>query len=130
MPKKYYCERLTDKDLIKLFNNGAYYCDFDHGFIYSAKTKEKLYTFTNQQNTHLWTRFYSYPKMRAISIAACIWIIGTQCSIPKNFLVHHIDENPLNNAFSNLLCIHENDHKKVHLVSYQINKNLKTEVPF
>jgi len=34
--------------------------------------------------------------------------------IPKNFVIHHIDENKDNNQRFNLILLHKKDHKRLH----------------
>jgi len=34
--------------------------------------------------------------------------------IPQGFEIHHRDENPENNDFENLICVHQIDHNKLH----------------
>lgn len=51
---------------------------------------------------------------RDCNVSQLVWMCNTSCVIPDDFEVHHIDENPLNNSFENLLLVHKNDHPKLH----------------
>lgn len=42
-----------------------------------------------------------------------IWIKNNMM-IPKNYQVHHMDGDKLNNDLSNLLCLHNRDHMLLH----------------
>lgn len=47
----------------------------------------------------------------SIHVSNLVWMYFCG-EIPKSFEIHHIDENPLNNAFDNLLCLHYMDHRE------------------
>jgi len=53
--------------------------------------------------------------------------------IPKDFVVHHIDEKKKNNAYWNIILIHKKDHKRLHkrktlkIESVQPSKEKKKE---
>jgi len=51
---------------------------------------------------------------RSMMVSQVVWMWNTRCEIPKDFEIHHIDENFDNNAFSNLICVHMIDHQKFH----------------
>lgn len=56
-----------------------------------------------------------YNKQRkSINISHLVWMYHTRMVIPNGFEIHHIDENPENNNFSNLICVHCLDHLKLH----------------
>ena len=44
-----------------------------------------------------------------------IWEYFSGEKIPEGYIVHHKDGNKLNNTFSNLECISNSDHKRIHL---------------
>ena len=46
------------------------------------------------------------------SVVACI-NLGLTC-IPKGWCVHHVDRNPLNNSFDNLVVCTMGDHQRIH----------------
>lgn len=52
--------------------------------------------------------------VKTIMVARLVWISVTRCEIPKCWQIHHRDRNSENDAWANLLCLHELDHKKVH----------------
>lgn len=50
-----------------------------------------------------------------------------QCTgqpIPKGYEVHHRNEDPLDNSFDNLICLHPLDHSKLH------HQTTDEDVPF
>ena len=53
-------------------------------------------------------------RRKSMHVSHLIWMWGTNSVIPDGYEIHHRDENPLNNAFDNLLCLHPIDHAKLH----------------
>ena len=53
-------------------------------------------------------------KRRSCHVSQLVWMVNAGCPIPEGFEMHHRDENPHNNVFNNLLCIHKTDHPKLH----------------
>ena len=53
-------------------------------------------------------------KRRSCHVSHLVWMINVGIVIPKDFEIHHRDEDPLNNNFENLICIHALDHVKLH----------------
>ena len=45
--------------------------------------------------------------------------------IPKDFVVHHIDKNKINNFRSNLIILHKKDHNRLHKRKTLTIKNKK-----
>ncbi len=45
--------------------------------------------------------------------------------IPKDFVIHHIDGNPDNNQYYNLILLHRKDHRRVHGTRSLIIKSVK-----
>tara|TARA_Y100000310_G_C20497706_1_gene722369 strand:+ start:538 stop:807 length:270 start_codon:yes stop_codon:yes gene_type:complete len=45
--------------------------------------------------------------------------------IPKDFVIHHIDEDKNNNQYFNLILLHKKDHKRVHVRKSLIIKSVK-----
>lgn len=124
MPRPAYKERLTNEELIELFNQGKYYADLQTGLIYSEKTECEVFTYNGSRTgNYRWIRIYDQPKHRTIAVAHIIWMVGSQCSIPKGWQIHHKDTNESNNCFSNLICLHPIDHQKVHSEGILTEKN-------
>jgi hypothetical protein len=45
--------------------------------------------------------------------------------LPKEFIVHHIDENKDNNTYNNLMLLHRKDHFRIHAIkNIMINSKL------
>lgn len=63
-----------------------------------------------------------------------IWMVANKCDIPKDendnsFIVHHIDENKLNNSISNLILITTDEHNKIHHIGNEhcVGRKLSVE---
>ena len=62
-------------------------------------------------------------KRRSCNVSHLVWMLCTGRVIPEGFEIHHADEDPLNNSFENLVCVHPLDHGKLH-------NQVGDEVPF
>lgn len=62
-------------------------------------------------------------KRKSCNVSQLVWMEATGQVIPPGYEIHHQDENPLNNEWDNLICIHSLDHHKLH------NANTE-EIPF
>ena len=51
---------------------------------------------------------------KSINVSHLIWMYHTRMPVPPGFEIHHIDENPENNNFNNLVAVHCLDHLKLH----------------
>ncbi len=63
---------------------------------------------------HLFVRLYLNGKRRGIALGKLVWMSVTGVEVPKGFDIHHEDENPENNGWPNLYCLHRDDHGKRH----------------
>lgn len=62
-------------------------------------------------------------KRKSIHVSHLVWMSHTKTVIPEGFEVHHRNEDPLDNAFENLVVVHWMDHNKLHA-------GVNEEVPF
>lgn len=53
-------------------------------------------------------------KRISVHVSQLTWMSTTMDVIPPDFQIHHIDGDPLNNSYDNLVCIHKDDHIKLH----------------
>lgn len=117
--------KLTNTEVIRLFHLGIYEADLEAGVI--KKNGRPIYTFIDAREhrkglrqgkqvppTYLWCRLYYRGRKRNISVAQAIWMAGSGTPIPNGFEIHHRDKNVQNNAWSNLYCLYELDHDKLH----------------
>jgi hypothetical protein len=65
------------------------------------------------ENGYLWIRLYCRNMRKSISLAKLVWMSVTKTLVPKRFEVHHQDRDKSNNAFDNLVCLHQMDPKLI-----------------
>lgn len=58
--------------------------------------------------------YVAYVKGRKIRLHTFIWEMSNNKIVPKNYVIHHIDFNPLNNSIENLALLTKSEHQKVH----------------
>ena len=63
---------------------------------------------------------------RSVHVSQLVWMWGTGAVIPEGFEIHHRDEDPHNNDYENLICVHRRDHPKLH----RSKNEPEEEVPF
>ena len=57
-------------------------------------------------------------RRRSCNISQVVWMWHTRQPIPTGFEIHHMDGDIDNNLFENLLCLHADDHGKIHAKSF------------
>ena len=67
---------------------------------------------------------YYEGKRTSLNVSHLIWMWYTNTVLPDGFEIHHRDEDPTNNNFSNLIAVHPMDHVKLHACG------VVEEVPF
>lgn len=124
-------DRLTDRAIIEAVVEGRYLVDLETGEVKSGRTNKPLFTYASERSPNLWVRVYVGGKMRALPVARFVWIVGTDSELPDGWEVHHVDLDPLNNSFNNLLALHPKDHDRFHINTQQrLMANPASEVPF
>jgi hypothetical protein len=115
MPSKGYAYKMTHEHVLRLFQEGVKYrADLKSGVLYSGRTNLPLFTYTNRDQDYLFVRVYDKPFCTGIAVSRVVWMVGTGVVIPEGFQIHHHNEKPWDNAFTNLICLHHNDHEKWH----------------
>lgn len=114
MPRKEYNKRLTNLDILELFENGSYWVDLNEGVVYSQRIRAAVFVYEGNAEGHLFTRLYSQPKHRSLPVSHVVWMFGTRESLPAKWEIHHRDKDVQNNSFNNLVAVHPIDHRKLH----------------
>jgi hypothetical protein len=117
-----YLQTLEDAEVMTLLEKGHFKVDLESGSV-STPSGKLLVPFPDAWD-HLFIRLHFEGKRKGISVAKLVWMAGTKTEIPHKWEVHHRDENPRNNAFSNLICLHPIDHRKMHTA------NIEEPIPF
>lgn len=50
-------------------------------------------------------------RRRTIVRAKLVYLAGSRRPIPNDFDIHHLDEDPYNDDYENLISLHKDDHK-------------------
>lgn len=139
--KKKFC-RMTDEQLLHVLLSGRYRIDIEAGEIYSNRYKTqrdtplcKYYSRTDPEKRHPFICvFYTFDSSqgiarRGVSLAKAIWMYSRQSAVPPDFEIHHVDLNPLNDNWRNLVALHKLDHNQLHLL-LNADSVVEEEVPF
>lgn len=70
----------------------------------------------NNSNNHLRFTFGVDCKLIQTTIHQAIYETYYNCKVPKGYVIHHIDGNPLNNSLSNLKLLSDAEHKRMHRI--------------
>ena len=58
------------------------------------------------------------PKPGRCFVHQRVWCEANKIqAVPKNYVIHHIDENKLNNSLENLACLSRREHAQIHCVN-------------
>lgn len=104
--------RLTDREVIQLLKQGVYeVCPLTG----TVTRQGKPITVSVDKDGYRFVRLYhNGTGRRQINLARLVWISKTRQPVPKRYEIHHRDRRPENNAWTNLFCLHKDDHKKLH----------------
>lgn len=104
--------------ILTWLGEGRYQVDIETGEVKNRKGHNlKTYFFNKDRRKRKYVRLRPAEDKKAsikISVHRLVWVAATGSYIPEGWEVHHIDGNPRNNAFSNLVCVHPTDHLKLH----------------
>lgn len=120
MSKKRKFKRLTNDEILRMFNGGKY--RLIDGEVWGSRGPIQI---TKNHNGYSFVRLYSGKSRRQVPLSMLIWMVATKQVPPKNFVIHHRDRDITNNSFSNLYALHKTDHKKLHS-----NDLVEEQVPF
>lgn len=73
----------------------------------------KYYRHPNSSLRHKRVYYWGRTKTGVIGLHRQIWI-DRNGPIPKGFVIHHKDDNPLNNNIGNLECMAKSEHSRMH----------------
>lgn len=120
MARKHYKQLLSQKEVLSLLRSGRYVVNLSTGEVMNrmGTTVTPFY----DEYGRKFVRLYGLDKRKAIAVSRLLWMAATNSPIPRNFEIHHRDEDPSNDCWDNLICLHKSDHLKMH--------NEKLEIPF
>lgn len=116
---------------VGIYNNGALPALFPVRYCDETPPEEVGFS----SNDHCWDEasyvtddagyLYLYAKghpRRALH--QLLWERFHQRSIPKGAVIHHVDGNPRNNSFGNLLCLPRAMHRELHGELHRLDPDL------
>lgn len=107
---------VTKQDVLKWLQDGVFYISED-GEIYTQSGRKLVQRINKRRRCeHGDPRvdLYYGGKRASVHVSHLIWMWHTNVVLPDGFQVHHRDEDPTNNKFSNLIAVHPLDHTKLH----------------
>ena len=110
--------RLTNFDLVTLIKSGLLVVDLETTkvvFLDLEIIPQIVYkTDTEHIYKHSWYRIELEMKgaKRNIMRSRLVYMAGTGANLSQSYEIWHLDMNPLNDTFSNLIAIHRDDHDK------------------
>src|SRR5262245_8910440 len=110
---KRYPNTLTDADVLVLLKTSAYKVDLETAAI-TGPTGKSITPWPDKRGRWFVRLYAEGCKRRAVMRAKLVWMAGANSTVPKDFEVHHQDEDNTNDRWDNLLCVHKADHGKFH----------------
>jgi hypothetical protein len=108
------CSKMTQKELLEIIQLGIVSVDLQTGNVIKNGHILKNFCFPGKNFDRPLVRIYHCAKLIRILVHQIVWIAGTGREIPPGFEIHHMDEDPTNNKFENLICVSRADHMKLH----------------
>lgn len=72
------------------------------------------YKLMSKGNYYLSQSTHNAERRKAKSLHVAIWEYHNNKSVPKGYVIHHIDGNKFNNDISNLQCLTREEHYNLH----------------
>jgi hypothetical protein len=123
-----YPRRLTQRDVLTMLRVRLYTVDAATGTVY-RQNGTPMVPFPDKGD-HLFVRLHWNKGRIGISLAKVVWMSVTNRVVPHGFEVHHRDEDQTNNVWSNLFCLYNLDHRKLHGADLLAAVKKEEEIPF
>jgi hypothetical protein len=124
---KYPCI-LTQRDVLTILKVGLYRVCPLTGAV--TNQRGRVIAPFYDDNGRAFIRLYWEKHRKAITVARLVWMSVTLRIIPGGYEIHHRDEDVTNNAWTNLYCLFEMDHQKLHGADLLAGSGKMNEVPF
>ncbi len=118
---------ITHAEIIDLIRRGIYKVDLDTGIVSKRNGKPLYVEPAGRTKQYPRVRLCSGGRRRKLPVAHVVWLAGSGTSIPEGFEIHHRDTNVDHNWWSNLFCLFDLDHRKLHNGKPDL---LEEETPF
>ena len=112
----------SNEDVLRWLLSGVFVVNPDKGDVIKIESKlgsnYKLKARINRRNRSdigdPRVDLYYEGKRKSCHVSNLVWMSRTGSIVPEGFEIHHIDEDPTNNNWNNLICVHSMDHVKLH----------------
>lgn len=114
---KRYQGRLTQREVLALLKTGRYWVDTEAGVVYGRGGRPlTIQKDEHREDRHVYcsVRLYDGRRRVGIGLARLVWMARLGRPVPRDFEIHHRDGDGQRNGWANLLCVHKEDHKKLH----------------
>jgi len=107
--------------LYTLLYSDRYEVNLDEGTILSKKTGENLKfeyapVSIDPLRKHPSVRIKINGSRKKVTVCRLIWMASRRDIVPVDFEIHHIDCDPYNNNYKNLIALYKDDHGMIHLL--------------
>lgn len=112
---------MTDKEVLEALHIN-YVVDIELGEIYSKKTGKPLFRFyarivgTTKRSAYPRVSIKHNNKRSSRAVNKLIWMYSRNTVVPPDCEIHHLNVNHSHNHHKNLICIHKDDHRLIHLL--------------
>lgn len=110
---------VTKQEILQWLQDGVF--SIEDGEVYTSLGRKLVQRINKRKRCE-----HGDPRVgrrASVHVSHLVWMWTTNTVLPDGFEIHHRDEDPTNNEFSNLLAVHPMDHAKLHA-------NAQEEVPF
>lgn len=121
-----YSKLLNQRDILTMLKCKVYTVDLETAEV--KNSRGNVIKPVPDDKGRLFVRLYWSKGRKTIFLNRLVWMAATLRTIPAGFEIHHRDENHNNDAWTNLYCLFEMDHQKLH--GGDLLNSKKEEVPF
>lgn len=108
-------KKVSQYEVLDMIRKGRYRVCSKTGTVTNKRDQVIKPLPTGKLDEYLRVRLYTEDgRQISIGVHRLVWMSSTRHTIPTGFEVHHRDQDPLNNNFENLLCVHKYDRRKLH----------------
>lgn len=108
---------LTDLQVLDLFTHPTdWRCCLETAKLFRGSQEITPTVVGNQQVNGTRFRFEICHEghKRTIQRSKLVWMVGSRRLVPPDHEIHHLDEDRYNDVWRNLICLHKDDHLKIH----------------
>lgn len=120
----------TPLQVLHWFQEGIYTLQEDQVYKGDKRLTQRLNTRRGSERGDARVDLWHNNWRRSCHVSTLVWMVNTGRVIPDGFEIHHLDENPENNSFPNLVAVHSLDHLKLHGQAPADDGGFDEDIPF